>query len=472
MLAPSSLKPSNFFLSIVLDITIRLSHLHEKDDYLSGQIVKKHTAQRWGLGPQRCGLGPELPILSTEMPAWSTAMRAWSTKMKTWSTEMRAWSTEMHTWSMEMWGWSVEMPAWSIEMLTWSREMRHWSTETWAWPRDADLVHRDASLVHSDEGLVHKDADLVYGDVGLVHRDASLVYRDANLVQRDEGLVYKDADLVHGDAGLVHRDANLVYRDADLVQRDEALVHRDAKLDHVSCTSLVYKNDSVCNPDGWDGVDDRREVQEGGGVCIPLAESGNVWQKPTQYCKAIILQLKTILKNDSVCEHDLRLHLVICRQEFWLIWASACLGLDAWQLPWLSLRLTAESGRNVQQERIKAHASWILYRCTHLQSSLVSISSANNIIGKSCKNMTSQNMRTDCFALKSIVRLGYFKINASLWIVTSAHQPIHELLPRSFCIQICKWMLQNALFFRIWKLYLIDKGDLSAQCYIQFYAEL
>ena len=364
--------------------------------------------------------------------------------------------------------------------------MRAWSTEMWAWPRDAKFVHRDASLVHGSEGLVHKDEDLihrdaglvhrdahlVHGDVGLVHRDASLVYRDANLVQRDEGLVHRDADLVHGDVGLVHRDAKLVYRDADLVQRGEALVHRDAKLDQVSCTSLVCKNDSVCNPDGWDGVGDRREVQEGGGVCTPLAESGSVWQKPTQYCKATILQLKIILKNDSVCEHDLRLHLVICRQEFWLISASACLGLDVCQLPWLSLRLTTESGRNVQHEGLKPTASWVLYRCTHLQTSLLSFSLGNNIIGKSCQNMTSQKMRTDCFALKSIMRLGYFKINASLWIVTSAHQPIHELLPRSFCIHICKWMPQNALFFWIWKFYLIDKGDLSAECCIQFYAEL
>ena len=35
-----------------------------------------------------------------------------------------------------------------------------------------------------------------------------------------------------------------------------------------------------------------REVQEGKDICIPMADSCNVWQKPTQYCKEIILHLK------------------------------------------------------------------------------------------------------------------------------------------------------------------------------------
>ena len=35
------------------------------------------------------------------------------------------------------------------------------------------------------------------------------------------------------------------------------------------------------------------EVQEGGDICIPMVIHDDVWQqKPTQYCKAIILQLK------------------------------------------------------------------------------------------------------------------------------------------------------------------------------------
>ena len=38
-------------------------------------------------------------------------------------------------------------------------------------------------------------------------------------------------------------------------------------------------------------VGGEREVQEGGDMCIPMADSC-WWQKPTQHCKAIILQLK------------------------------------------------------------------------------------------------------------------------------------------------------------------------------------
>ena len=45
-----------------------------------------------------------------------------------------------------------------------------------------------------------------------------------------------------------------------------------------------------------DGEGDGREVPEGGGICVPVADSWGVWQKPAQYCKAIIFQ-KTIFKN-------------------------------------------------------------------------------------------------------------------------------------------------------------------------------
>ena len=38
-------------------------------------------------------------------------------------------------------------------------------------------------------------------------------------------------------------------------------------------------------------LSDNLEVQEGGDICIPMADSC-WWQKWTQYCKAIILQLK------------------------------------------------------------------------------------------------------------------------------------------------------------------------------------
>ena len=56
-------------------------------------------------------------------------------------------------------------------------------------------------------------------------------------------------------------------------------------------------NPGLCNNlEGWDGVGGRREVQEGGDVCICLwLIPVDVWQKPTQFCEAIILQLKNKL---------------------------------------------------------------------------------------------------------------------------------------------------------------------------------
>ena len=47
-------------------------------------------------------------------------------------------------------------------------------------------------------------------------------------------------------------------------------------------------NQVICdNPEGHDRVGGGREIQEGGDIC-----DANIWQKATQYCKAIILQLK------------------------------------------------------------------------------------------------------------------------------------------------------------------------------------
>ena len=45
--------------------------------------------------------------------------------------------------------------------------------------------------------------------------------------------------------------------------------------------------------DGWDGVGGRREVQEGRARCIAWLIHVDVRQTPRQYCKAIILQLKS-----------------------------------------------------------------------------------------------------------------------------------------------------------------------------------
>ena len=52
---------------------------------------------------------------------------------------------------------------------------------------------------------------------------------------------------------------------------------------------------SACdNPEGWDGA--VGEGHEGGDISTRMADSC-WWQKPTQHCKAIILQLK--IKNNA-----------------------------------------------------------------------------------------------------------------------------------------------------------------------------
>ena len=42
--------------------------------------------------------------------------------------------------------------------------------------------------------------------------------------------------------------------------------------------------------EGWDGVGRGREVQEGGVILCLWLIHGDIWQKPTPYYKAIILQ--------------------------------------------------------------------------------------------------------------------------------------------------------------------------------------
>ena len=46
------------------------------------------------------------------------------------------------------------------------------------------------------------------------------------------------------------------------------------------------------NPEGWGGEGVGREVQNGGTHVHPWLIHVNVWQKPSQYCKVISLQLK------------------------------------------------------------------------------------------------------------------------------------------------------------------------------------
>ena len=46
------------------------------------------------------------------------------------------------------------------------------------------------------------------------------------------------------------------------------------------------------DPEGWDGEDGGRRVQDGEHIVHPWLIHVNVWQKSLQYCKAISLQLK------------------------------------------------------------------------------------------------------------------------------------------------------------------------------------
>ena len=46
------------------------------------------------------------------------------------------------------------------------------------------------------------------------------------------------------------------------------------------------------NPEGWGGEGGGRGFQDGGTHLPPWLIHVDVWQKPSQYCKAIILQLK------------------------------------------------------------------------------------------------------------------------------------------------------------------------------------
>ena len=63
----------------------------------------------------------------------------------------------------------------------------------------------------------------------------------------------------------------------------------------MNCETMFYSNLKLLHlnlsrVESWEG--DGWEVQEGGDLCTPMADYGNVWQKTTEFCKAIILQLK------------------------------------------------------------------------------------------------------------------------------------------------------------------------------------
>ena len=46
------------------------------------------------------------------------------------------------------------------------------------------------------------------------------------------------------------------------------------------------------NPEGWDQVGGGTEVQERGDIHYLWLIHVDIWQKPMEYCKPIILQLK------------------------------------------------------------------------------------------------------------------------------------------------------------------------------------
>ena len=73
------------------------------------------------------------------------------------------------------------------------------------------------------------------------------------------------------------------------------------------------------NLERWNGGREGKEVQEGGEICIYIYTQlwlilVDVWQRPIQYCKAIILQLKINfkkLKNSHSGKEEL--HKVQCK---------------------------------------------------------------------------------------------------------------------------------------------------------------
>ena len=52
------------------------------------------------------------------------------------------------------------------------------------------------------------------------------------------------------------------------------------------------KQELCINLEGWDGEGDGREVQKGGDMCIPMADSCRGLTETTKFCKAIIRHKK------------------------------------------------------------------------------------------------------------------------------------------------------------------------------------
>ena len=52
----------------------------------------------------------------------------------------------------------------------------------------------------------------------------------------------------------------------------------------IFCMAQETQTGLCINLEGWDGVGDEREVQKGGNICIPMADSCQGMAKPLQYC--------------------------------------------------------------------------------------------------------------------------------------------------------------------------------------------
>ena len=60
----------------------------------------------------------------------------------------------------------------------------------------------------------------------------------------------------------------------------------------VFCMVQKTQKGALDQPRRVEGEGNGREVQKGGDICIPMADSCQCMVKPPQYCKVISLQLK------------------------------------------------------------------------------------------------------------------------------------------------------------------------------------
>ena len=70
-----------------------------------------------------------------------------------------------------------------------------------------------------------------------------------------------------------------------------ALCKIDSQWEFAVCLREL-KQELCDNLEEWDRKGGGREVQEGGNICVPLADYADIWQKTAKFCKAVILQSK------------------------------------------------------------------------------------------------------------------------------------------------------------------------------------